>query len=67
MLLTGVSRWASSAALLVCAVTAYTPASTAQTDQLAAQGLVNLYNWETAHYTRGQKCQISNGYVRQEW
>ncbi|MCJ1387631.1 hypothetical protein MMC18_000474 [Xylographa bjoerkii] len=69
MLFSTVSRWASTAAVLVGTATAYTytPASTAQTDRLAAQGLVNLYNYEQQHYTRGQSCQISNGYVRQEW
>ena len=67
MLFSSVSRWASTVAVLVSTATAYTPASTAQTDQLAAQGLVNLYNWETQHYSRGQSCQISSGYVRQEW
>ncbi|MCJ1403805.1 hypothetical protein MMC11_007028 [Xylographa trunciseda] len=67
MLFPSVSQWLSTAAVLVSTAAAYSAASTAQTDQLAAQGLVNLYNYESAHYTRGQSCQISNGYVRQEW
>ncbi|MCJ1411952.1 hypothetical protein MMC19_006044 [Ptychographa xylographoides] len=46
---------------------AYTAASTSQTDALAAQGAYNLAVYEKQNYNPNAKCNLGTGYVRQEW
>ncbi|KAK3117612.1 hypothetical protein LTR53_000840 [Teratosphaeriaceae sp. CCFEE 6253] len=61
------SALASSALLLSStAQAAWTPATTAQTDKLEAQGLVNLVKYE-AQYHPPPSCNASSGYIRKEW
>ncbi|TVY52368.1 Tyrosinase-like protein orsC [Lachnellula cervina] len=47
-------------------VAAYTPASTANTDQLAADGLSNLATWAADGNLNGS-CTLENAAVRREW
>jgi tyrosinase len=55
--------------LLAYAVTAFTPASTANTDVLAANGLLNLAVYELEQALQGKQgsCTLSNVAVRREW
>ena len=56
--------------LAASAAVAFTPASTVQTDILAAKGLFNLAVYEFEQAVSGQKqgsCSLSNVAVRREW
>ncbi|KAF8851192.1 tyrosinase [Acephala macrosclerotiorum] len=62
------SVWAP--VLAASAAVAFTPASTVQTDILAAKGLLNLAAYEFEQAVAGQKqgsCSLSNVVVRREW
>jgi tyrosinase len=51
------------------AASAFTPASTAKTDFLAAKGLVNLAINQIEKAFKGQSgtCTLANAHVRKEW
>ena len=57
--------WASMLTVL-STTSAWTPASTIATDQLAASGLVKLAAYEAQHGGSGQ-CTLENISIRQEW
>jgi tyrosinase len=63
------SRTAWAPLLAASAASAYTPASTAQTDLLAGKGLLNLAISEVEAAFSGQKseCTLQNVAVRREW
>lgn len=42
-------------------------ASTAGTDKLAAEGLINLAKYEIKNYNKSSTCTPSTGYIRKEW
>ncbi|TVY44172.1 Tyrosinase-like protein [Lachnellula occidentalis] len=54
------------APLFALSAATYTPASTANTDQLAANGLSNLATWAAAGNLNGT-CTLQNAAVRREW
>ncbi|KAK5712140.1 hypothetical protein LTR17_018095 [Elasticomyces elasticus] len=56
----------ASTTLLSSAAQAWTPASTALSDKLEVQGLVNLAKYEIQH-NPPPSCNISSGYIRKEW
>lgn len=58
---------ATVAPLLLSAVAAWTPASTAQTDALASQGLIKLAEYEAQHFDIPPTCNTSTAYIRREW
>jgi tyrosinase len=60
---------AVSASLLASTATAFTPASTTATDQLAAKGLLNLAVYEIQQALAGNQgtCTLSNVAIRKEW
>jgi len=53
--------------LLLTFVAAWTPDSTAGSDRLAAQGLVNLAKYEFQHHPANTTCNLHTGYARREW
>jgi tyrosinase len=57
------------APLMVANAAAFTPASTTQTDLLAAKGLVNLAINQIEKAFTGTKstCTLANAHVRREW
>lgn len=57
---------ATAAASLLTAAAAFTPATTAGTDKLAAEGLNNLAHYEAKDHPP-QQCNTTSGYVRREW
>lgn len=61
-----IALWAP---LLTSAATAYTPASTTQTDLLAAKGLLNIGVSQIQLAVKGQlgSCTLANVAVRREW
>jgi tyrosinase len=56
----------AGASLLASDVFAWKPATTVQTDKLAAQGLVNLAKYEAKQYPHAT-CNTGHAYVRKEW
>ena len=66
-------RWsftlATAAVVLAAVASAYTPASTSQTDALAAKGLLNLavYHEQEAMSGVQNSCSLQNVAVRREW
>jgi len=60
---------AHSATFLICAATAYHPASTTETDHLAGKGLINLGINQVSLAQSGKlgTCHLGNVAVRKEW
>jgi len=66
MLVSAFSLWASLLAT-VTSVAAYTPASTIETDLLAALGLLKLAAYQVESGGPKSSCNLGNAAVRQEW
>ena len=59
-------RFTSAILVAPLAAATFKPSSTAGSDKLEAQGLINLAKYEAGH-NPPPTCNISTGYVRKEW